>query len=81
MATSPQRGDDHSQPPKYSTVILMMTIADTTWRVFIPSVGLTIVGLLLDKHFGTKPWLMIIGIVLGVSLAVWLVRQQLKKVK
>lgn len=80
MATSPQKGDDHQLPPNTSTVILMLTIADTTWRLFVPSVGLTLLGLVLDKQFGTKPWLMIAGIVLGVALAVLLVRLQLKKV-
>lgn len=67
-------------PPKTSTVILMLTIADTTWRLFVPSVGLTILGLILDKQFGTKPWVMIAGIVFGVVIAVLLVRMQIKKV-
>lgn len=80
MATSPTTGDDHHEPPKTSTVILMLTIADTTWRLFIPSVGLTILGLVLDKQFGTKPWLMIAGIVVGAAIAYLLVRMQIKKV-
>jgi uncharacterized membrane protein YccC len=80
MATSPQKGDDHQLPPKKSTVLLLLTIADTTWRLFIPIIGLTVAGLLLDKQFGTKPWLMIISILVGVGIAVLLVRMQLKKV-
>ena len=80
MAPSPQKGDAHL-PPKKSTVLLMLTIADTTWRLFVPTIGLTIVGLLLDKQMGTKPWIMIIGIVLGVAIAASLIRIQLKKVK
>ncbi len=81
MATSPKRGDDHQMPPKHSTVLLMLTIADTTWRLFVPLVGLTIAGLLLDKGLGTKPWIMIVSIVLGAVLAYLLVRTQIKKVK
>lgn len=81
MSTSPSNSDDQGVPPKSSTVILMMlTIADTTWRLFIPSVGLTILGLVLDKQFHTTPWIMIAGIVIGVLIAVWLVRLQMKKV-
>jgi ATP synthase protein I len=81
MSTSPNKGDDNNVPPDSSTVILLMlTIADTTWRLFIPSVGLTIAGLLADKHFGTTPWIMILGIVLGVTIALLLVRSQMKKV-
>lgn len=80
--TSPQKkGDEKSLPPKQSTVLLLLTIADTTWRAFIPTVGFTILGLVADKLFGTKPWLMILGIILGMALAVWLVRLQMKKVK
>lgn len=59
----------------------MLTIADTTWRLFIPLVGLTILGLLLDKQLGTKPWVMIGAMMLGAVLAFWLVRLQIKKVK
>lgn len=68
-------------PPKQSTVLLLLTIADTTWRTFIPTVGFTVLGLVVDKLLGTKPWLMILGIIAGTALAVWLVRQQMKKVK
>lgn len=68
-------------PPKKSTVLLMLTIADTTWRLFIPIVGLTIGGLLVDKQLGTKPWLMILAIIMGTVIACLLVRTQLKKVK
>lgn len=81
MASPTKKGDERSLPPKNSTVLLLLTIADTTWRLFIPAVGLTIVGLLLDKQLGTKPWAMILGIVLGITVAMLLVRSQMKKVK
>jgi hypothetical protein len=81
MAQSPQNGDSTGLPPKQSTVLLLLTIADTTWRLFIPIVGSTIAGLMIDKLLGTKPWLMIIAMILGFATAVLLVRAQLKKVK
>lgn len=81
MASPNKTGDEKSLPPKQSTVLLLLTIADTTWRAFIPTVGFTILGLMIDKVLGTKPWLMILGIILGATLAVWLVRLQMKKVK
>lgn len=81
MSTSPNRGDDNPVPPSASTVVLLLlTIADTTWRLFVPSIGLTVIGLLLDKQFDTTPWNMTAGIILGVCIAVLLVRLQLKKV-
>jgi len=82
MSTSPNNGDDKNVPPNSSTVILLLlTMADTTWRLFVPTVGLTVLGLVLDKQFVTMPWLMIAGIILGAGLAVLLVKLQLKKVK
>ncbi|HET6747390.1 MAG TPA: AtpZ/AtpI family protein [Candidatus Saccharimonadales bacterium] len=81
MATSPKQGDDHQLPPKASTVLLMLTITDTTWRLFVPLVGMTIAGLLLDKTLGTKPWVMVASIILGGVIAYLLVRAQIKKVK
>lgn len=82
MSPSPNNGDDKNVPPSSSTVIfLLLTMADTTWRLFVPSVGLTVTGLLLDKQLGTTPWVMIAGIVAGSALAIILVRAQIKKVK
>lgn len=81
MTSPDKKGDEKSLPPKQSTVLLLLTIADTTWRAFIPTIGCTILGLVVDKLLGTKPWLMILGIILGAAVAVWLVRLQMKKVK
>jgi positive regulator of sigma E activity len=82
MSTSPNHGDETNVPPSSSTVILLLlTMADTTWRLFIPSVGLTLLGLMLDKQLHTTPWWMIVGIVAGVTIAVLLLRAQMKKVK
>lgn len=80
MASPTDKGDEKSLPPKQSTVLLLLTIADTTWRLFIPTVGFTIMGLLADKQFGTKPWIMVAGIIFGVTTAYLLVRSQIKKV-
>lgn len=82
MSTSPNNGDEKNVPPSSSTVILLLTtMADTTWRLFVPSVGFTIWGLVLDKQFDTTPWLMILGIILGSTIAILLVTAQVKKVK
>ena len=60
---------------------LMMTLLDTTWRMFVPSVGLTLLGVWADAQFGTKPWLMAAGVALGFAGAALLVRQQLVGIK
>lgn len=58
-----------------------MTMADTTWRMFVPSVGLTLLGAWLDGQFGTKPGLTFGGIVLGFAGAALLVYLQLRGIK
>jgi hypothetical protein len=82
MGTSQNDDEKKPSPPEQSTVILLLgTIGDTTWRMFVPTIGLTVLGLVADKQLHTTPWLMTIGIVAGASLAYVLVRRQIKKVK
>jgi hypothetical protein len=76
-----QRGTTPT-PPDHTTVVLLLgTIADTTWRMFVPIIGLTILGVFGDNTYHTKPWLTMSGIVLGVAIASLLVIRQIKKVK
>ncbi len=52
-------------------------MADTTWRIFVPVVGLTLLGVWLDRSWQTKPWLMFAGIPIGALCAVVLVKRQI----
>jgi hypothetical protein len=82
MGTSQNDDEKKPVPPDHSTVVLLLgTIGDTTWRMFVPTIGLTVLGLLADKQLHTMPWMMIVGIVTGSLLAYLLVRRQIKKVK
>ncbi len=75
MAGKPNIQSDSST--EVDTVrVLLGTIGDTTWRMFVPSVGFTLLGVWLDSVFGLKPWLMIAGIILGFTMAVILVKRQ-----
>ena len=81
MSTSPTDKGESPLPPEKSTVLLLLgDIGGTTWRLFIPTIGMTIAGVYLDNQIDTKPWLTIVGIVLGTILAAMLVRNQLQKV-
>ncbi len=81
MSTSPTDKGESPTPPEKSTVLLLLgDIGDTTWRLFVPTIGMTIAGVYLDNQIDTKPWLTIAGIVLGIILAAILVRNQLQKV-
>jgi F0F1-type ATP synthase assembly protein I len=51
---------------------LIVSMADTTWRMLVPA------GLWADLKWGTKPWLTLVGLLVGLSLSVLLVRAQLR---
>ncbi|MGE5312566.1 MAG: AtpZ/AtpI family protein [Acidobacteriota bacterium] len=81
-------GDKTHKPPVVpsgvetdNVVAVVQTIGDTTWRMFVPTVGFTLLGVWLDGLWNTKPWLMIAGIAVGVLGSVLLVREQLRRVK
>ena len=67
----------NSHKPQSDSIYLIMSMADTTWRMFVPSIGMTLLGVWLDTVFTTKPWLMIIGIIVGFAFAILLVRKQM----
>ena len=84
MGKSPN--SDTNDVPKDSTgasvsYALVGTIADTTWRMFVPSIGFTLLGVWLDATLHTKPWLMFAGIVIGAGFAGLLVRRQIMALK
>jgi F0F1-type ATP synthase assembly protein I len=61
--------------------VLLITIADTTWRMFVPTIGFTIAGVALDNALPTKPWLTVAGVVIGATVALALVVRQLAVVR
>lgn len=48
--------------------------------MFVPTIGLALLGYWLDKQWHTAPWAMLLGLIIGSVLAGLLVRRQLKKV-
>lgn len=53
------------------------TIADTTWRMFVPTIGLLLLGRMFDTAYDTKPLGMAIGTVIGAVIAGILIIRQL----
>lgn len=81
MSTSHSTSDKSPVPPEKSTVLLLLSdIGGTTWRMFLPILGVGALGYWGDVTFQSLPWLTIIGLVIGVVCSVVLVKSQLKRI-
>ena len=83
MGKAPSRESEPTAPAsnRSTPILLVASIADTTWRMFVPSVGFTLLGVWADNQWNTKPWLMILGIAVGTAGAYLLVSRQITKLK
>ncbi|MHB8918113.1 MAG: AtpZ/AtpI family protein [Desulfocucumaceae bacterium] len=60
------------QKPKTSGVLQAMAVTTMIGAEMAITVTLGFYGgRLLDRHFGTDPWIMVAGILLGVATGIW----------
>lgn len=62
-------------------MILARTMIGTMWRMFLSTIGLTLLGLWLDNVSGMKMRWLLAGIVSGAIISVILVALQIAKIK
>ncbi len=75
-----EEADPRETPrPKSTAILLLGDIADTTWRMFVPTVGLAALGFVLDQQINTTPWLFILGFVLGCVITGVLIKKLFEK--
>ena len=75
-------GRTTKQRPEFSAFKLVaMTMLDTTWRAFVPTLGGVFLGIGIDHLFSIAPWGMIICLILGVALSALLIAKQLRDVR
>ncbi|MGK2896797.1 MAG: AtpZ/AtpI family protein, partial [Candidatus Saccharimonadales bacterium] len=48
--------------------------------MFVPTIGLALIGDFFDSMLSSRPWLMLVGTALGAAVEYWLIWHQLKKV-
>jgi hypothetical protein len=73
-----------NQPPVSMTnaaILLLLTIADTTWRAFVPTIGGTVLGVVLDNMLGVAPVMTIILIIVGFATSGILIALQIRKIR
>src|ERR1700754_2711043 len=52
-------------------------LADTTWRISVPVLLFAGAGIVADRSWGSKPWLTLLGTLIGFGCAALLVKRQL----
>ena len=61
-----------------SGTVIALQLLDTSWRVTLPILGFTYLGIRLDRHNGTSPLYTLIGLFLSLALSTLLVYKQVK---
>ena len=67
--------------PHSAAILLILTMLDTTWRAFVPTIGGTLLGVLLDNTFKTAPVITFVMIILGFAISGVLIVLQLRSVR
>lgn len=62
-----------------SSILILATVADTTWRMLTPVIILLVGGIILDKRLESGVLFSILGVCTGFIIAILLVRQQYYK--
>jgi len=60
---------------------LILSMADTTWRMFTPAILLVPSAIFADLRFHTKPWLTAVSVPVALGLSALLIKRQLGTVK
>lgn len=82
MTLSPKSNDRLTDLPRQSAVTLLITtIADTTWRMFVPTIGGTILGIWLDHSFDVAPLWTIVMVSIGFLATVLLIALQIRNLR
>ena len=80
-AASPTTKAPSGKAP-FTAGVVALTFLDTTWRMATPILLFTVLGIIADRTFGTKPWLtLLVAVPLGFVLAILLVKRQLEAVE
>jgi hypothetical protein len=63
--------------PDYGKLRVGRELMDTTWRMTVPVLLFAGAGLLGDRQLGSKPWLTLLGTLVGFYFAALLVKRQI----
>jgi F0F1-type ATP synthase assembly protein I len=81
MSKSPKGKSKTTKQPRSAALLLTFTALDTTWRTFLPIIGGTVAGVVIDRQIDTRPIFTSILLIVGVVIATYLVIKQLRDVR
>ncbi|MDO8336273.1 MAG: AtpZ/AtpI family protein [Candidatus Saccharibacteria bacterium] len=68
-------------PSANDVLVLFGTVADTTWRMFVPTLLGLALGLWADSTYNSKPLWTLVGVFVGVAVCLGLIFVQMKGLK
>lgn len=78
-AAHPTQMTPHASAP-FTIGSVGLQFLDTTWRIAVPVVLFVVAGIFGDRSLGTKPWLTLLGAVVGFVIAGFLVKREIDEV-
>lgn len=85
MPGSPRLTKPASQTTERSqrstSMLLLITALDTTWRAFLPTIGGTFLGIGVDHYFNSAPIGTIVCLILGTAGSALLIAKQIRDVR
>lgn len=60
-------------------MVVAMQLLDTSWRVALPILVLSIAGVRLDRHYGSSPLFMVSGLIVALAISTILVYKQIAR--
>ena len=81
MLRSLKTSDNIDNIPVSAVKLLIITMLDTTWRAFVPTIGGTFLGIGLDHLFQTVPWFTVVMVPTGFLVSAILIFMQLRALK
>lgn len=70
-----------TRQPLSAPMLLFVTALDTTWRIFVPTLGGVFAGIGLDSVWGIAPIATIVCLIIGIIITIMLVTRQLINVR
>ncbi|HYH74736.1 MAG TPA: AtpZ/AtpI family protein [Candidatus Saccharimonadales bacterium] len=74
--TNPPTGDK-----PFTIATLGLDLLDTTWRIIVPVIIFALLGIFADIQLDTKPWMTMLGVVIGFVFAGLLIKKLLNTIQ